>query len=92
MNTPTSPAIPALREQLNGVLIGIQRAQSAALVAALALKQQHAERDADIASVLLHSVVDPIQGHVEQLESILAALAPSGSERAAESGSNSTTG
>jgi hypothetical protein len=91
MNAPTSPPTKALREQLNGVLIGIRRAQSAAAVSALALQQQQAERDADVASVLSRSVVDEIEFQVEQLESVLEALLTSGSGRGTESESNSNS-
>ena len=80
----------ALHAQLKRVLIGVRRAQSAAIVSALALEQQHAERDADVASVMRHSVVDTIQSHLEQLESILKALVPAGGEHDAESDSPST--
>jgi hypothetical protein len=76
MITGNSPATSeALRSRINDVILRLGQVQSAATVSALALRKQNADCDGDVASVVRHSVIDPIQNEIEELESITEELA-----------------
>jgi hypothetical protein len=57
-----------VRAQVGEVLLHLRQIQSAAIVAAAALRHQNSERDSDIANVLQRSVTDRLQDQIEHLE------------------------
>lgn len=57
-----------LRVELNEVIAHLHHLQSALAVAVGALREQNADIDADIASLLRTSVRDPLQRQIERLE------------------------
>lgn len=56
------------RAELAEVVVHLRDIQSAAVVAAAALKHQKCELDEDVAQVLRRSVVDRLQDQIEKLE------------------------
>ena len=61
----------SIRDPLSEVIVHLRHAQSAAIVAAAALRYQNCERDEDIASVLLRSVADRLYDQIERLETLM---------------------
>ena len=53
--------------ELTHTLLALEVMRNVALVAAMALERQNAEHDAEIASVLVRSVVDPLSTAIERL-------------------------
>ena len=59
-----------IRTRVDQIVIRLRNVQSAAVVAAAALRHQNSDRDGDIASLLERSVVDPIQDQIDQLSEL----------------------
>jgi hypothetical protein len=59
-----------LHTSVDQIVIRLRNVQSAAVVAAAALRHQNSDRDADIASLLERSVVDPIQDQIDRLREL----------------------
>jgi hypothetical protein len=65
-----------VRSELQEILGNLRQLQSVLAVAVSALRQQNADIDADIASLLQRSVGDSLQQQVEKLEALLRRLPP----------------
>lgn len=80
VNPPASPS-PALitlrqhlRTHLQPTLVRLRGVQAAITTSALALRQQNADADADVAHVLVRCAADPLDAEIEQIETLLIAL------------------
>lgn len=69
-NAQASLRAQVLTSRLPEIINHLRIIQSAVVVAGLALKQQNCELDADVASVIRHSVIDRLQDEIERLESL----------------------
>jgi hypothetical protein len=70
-----TPALITLHRQLQlhlrPTVERLRLAQSAITTSALALRQQNADCDADVARVLLRCAADPVEGEIERIEELL---------------------
>jgi tRNA A37 N6-isopentenylltransferase MiaA len=63
-----------VQAQLKDILMHLEQAQSAVVVAIVALRQQSCELDEDIAAVLQRNVAQPLQDQIEKLEAAVQQL------------------
>ena len=66
--------VRTLASTLNGTILRLRHVQSAARVAAAALRQQNCELDEDIAVLLRRSVCDRIEDQIVELEAACQVL------------------
>jgi hypothetical protein len=75
---PSAAALITLRRQLHihlhPSLERLRGVRSAITTAALALRQQNADADVDVAHVLLRSAADPLDAEIERLELLFNAF------------------
>jgi hypothetical protein len=65
-----------VRAELGEVITHLQQLQATVAVAVGALRQQNADIDADVASLLQRSVGDNLQEQIDKLEAVLRLRAP----------------